>query len=92
LNVLQKGKAYVELQTTQNPNGELRANLGSVIVLNQDPVNTNVLLRPPVDAPLPGFPTPTMTMTVSVLFSISPQQQVIQNIIKKKSRKDRKNS
>jgi len=58
LDVLRQGKVYVELQTTQNPSGELRANL--VASTNNNPpfeISPSPLSRPDIDLPT-TIPTP----------------------------------
>jgi len=53
LTILRQGKAYIEVQTTQNPNGELRANLPPARI-----VSTQVSLRFlfPIDRLTPNTP------------------------------------
>jgi hypothetical protein len=74
LAILQQGQAYVELKTTQNPNGEIRANLlASVSNTQNAQLPNSAFVRPPIDLNESPLPSVAPSLIGSVSFpSVSP--------------------
>jgi len=69
LDVLRSGKAYVEIRTAQNPQGELRANLPTAQIVS---TQSSLFLRFPIDKTSPA--PPTAPISLPRLFRRKPKQ------------------